>query len=95
VVAARRVVTVGSYAATNRPRPLAPPHSLSFVQGDGTSSRDTRVDEEFEASVALRAHAKSCRGGRAAALMTAPACRVTRARSEKYAEAVELLWACN
>jgi hypothetical protein len=90
-VAARRVVTVGSYAATDRPRPLAP--QMYGAQGDVAGPRD--VDEEFKASAALRAHAKGCRGGRVAALMTAPACSVTRARSEKYAEAVELLWACD
>jgi hypothetical protein len=34
-------------------------------------------------------------GGRHEAWMAAPECGVTGARWEKYAAAVELLWACN
>lgn len=87
VVATRRVVTVGSYAATDQPR--------SCLAGGSSSDADVDFDLDFKASAALRAHAKSCRGGRLRALMTAPTCGVSPARWEKYAEAVELLWACN
>ena len=55
--------------------------------GSSASARDAAR------SAALRAHARTCaREERRAAMLT---CGVSLERWEKYAEAVELLWACN